>query len=418
MEYIKKVLKNGVKLYLYPDAKMKRTFVSYGVNYGSSGKYFKFYYKDKFYEVGPGAAHFLEHMLGEHSKYGNIYNYFSEQRYSTNAFTGQDYTYYYFCGMTDIKKSIEMIIRMVDEPVFTKEDVEETKKAIVEETKRGLNNKASVCYALYYYNLYKDINLFDESLSSIGNEETTNLLDYDTLKLCYDAFYYDENKTLLIAGAFDEEEMTKYIETIYAKIKNHKKEIKYYECLNLDEVKNRKSVHYMSTSDDLVLIGFKEKNQKYSKKEIYIYLDFLLDSKFSSDRKFIQDLKYEDIISSFAFDLHYFLDDENYDFCVSFNSKNNSVLIKKVIEELKINNFSKKDFELYIKESIADEARSIDYKYNKFLSFMRIKDISDNFTDVDFFKSLSFDDFIDFYHSLNFDNYIISIIKDSSKKED
>lgn len=55
-EIIKKTLKNGVKLYLYKDENMKRTIVSYGINYGSSGEYADFYYEDKLVHVLPAMS--------------------------------------------------------------------------------------------------------------------------------------------------------------------------------------------------------------------------------------------------------------------------------------------------------------------------------------------------------------------------
>ena len=201
--YIKKTLKNGVKLYLYPDKKMKQYYVDYMIDYGSSGKWFDFFLDDKLHHVLPGCAHFLEHMLGEHSKYGDFYSYLETKKYFKNAETGFDITHYFFRGTEDVLESIKRIIHIVDDPVFTKKDVEETKHAIIEETKRAQNNKIRCLLGVMERNLYKNLNLYTETLATIGNEQTTKDITYEMLKTCYDAFYYDENKTLLIAGPFD-----------------------------------------------------------------------------------------------------------------------------------------------------------------------------------------------------------------------
>ena len=44
-KYKKVVLDNGVRLYVHGDKTMRKCFVSYTVEYGSSGEYFKFNYK-------------------------------------------------------------------------------------------------------------------------------------------------------------------------------------------------------------------------------------------------------------------------------------------------------------------------------------------------------------------------------------
>ena len=412
--YIKKTLKNGVKLYLYIDSNMKRTFVDYCVDYGSSGKWFDFYLDEKHYHVLPGCAHFLEHMLGEHSKYGNIYKYFSDKKYEKNAVTSDIRTHYYFCGTEDILDSIEKLINIVDDPVFTKEDVEQTKKAIIEETKRSLNNKLRISLAIYAKNMYKDLDLYHESLSSIGNDETTKKIDYDTLKACYDAFYYDENKTLLIAGNFDEKELTDYIESIYDKLDSHKKRLKEYEYKYLDDQKTKQEIYYMSTNDDFVTIGFKQRFKDFSKKEINYFLSFMYESKFSIDSKFVEKLKNENIISSFNGYTYSFINNEYYDFCIFVNAKNSDKLIQEMLKEIKENSFNKQDFNLFIRQIISNHARAIDEKYKEFFNFSYRRRYSDDFDDIDFLKTLTYDRFIEFYDSLTFDNYTIGIVRNKN----
>ena len=413
--YIKKVLKNGVKLYLYIDPNMRKTYVDYGINYGSNGKYYKFYYQNKLYEVLPGCAHFLEHMLGEHSKYGNLYRIFSEKKYSVNATTYLDVTRFYFCGTEDILESIKMLINAVDNPVFTEEDINETRHAIIEETKRTLNNKYSLNMTLSIHNLFKDLNIFDETLCSIGNEETTKKLDYQMLKLCYDAFYYDKNKSLLIAGNFDEEKMTKYVESIYDELKPHQKEVKLYKY-NLDKIKNKEEIRYLNVSENLVSIAFKENIKGYLKKEIMMYTRFIFYSKLLKETKFNEKLVKNNIISYIGSKWIINIDDNNFIIEIGASVKNIKVYLNKLIKELKNNNFKKQDFELFKKTIIADEAGKIDYKYSVFNSFQNEREYTDDFDEIEFFKSLSFDKFLEFYNKLNFDDYSVAIFK--SNKED
>ena len=57
----------------------------------------------------------------------------------------------------------------------------------------------------------------------------------------------------------------------------------------------------------------------------------------------------------------------------------------------------------------------IDYKYDEFQTFFTRKETSDDFDDINFIKTLSFDKFINFYTSLNFDDYVVCIINDKNK---
>ena len=108
--YKKIILDNGIPLYLYQDTSMKQVFVNYIVKYGFSGEWFKFNLDGKDYDMGPGYAHYLEHLLLESSQYGDLTNYFSRKGYENNAYTKKDFTTYYFCGTKDIKDSLKKLI--------------------------------------------------------------------------------------------------------------------------------------------------------------------------------------------------------------------------------------------------------------------------------------------------------------------
>jgi len=413
---IKKTLSNGVKLYLYLDKKMRKSYADYGVDYGSNGKWHKFYLDNEYHEVLPGCAHFLEHMLGEHSKYGNFYTTIAQKKYQINATTYFDITHFYFQGTEDFLECLEKLINIVDDPIFNESDVEMTKRAIAEETKRVLNNKIRMGMSICSRNLYKDLNLYDETLSTIGNEETTHNLNYQTLKDCYDAFYYDANKTLIIAGNFDEEEITNYLENIYKKLPKHPNRLREFTYKELDKKKKEEEIYYMSTNDDFYTIEFKQNYTCFSKKEIYYFVSFIVNSKFNDDKSFIKKLKKNNIITNIqSFDTA-FIDDIHYYIELMANVKDSKKFKQALLKEIKTDNFKEKDFDLFIRNAIANQIYQIDNKYNNFLRFFPRKHIYDDFDTIDFLKSLTFFRFQEFYNSLNFDDYSISIIRDSNKK--
>ena len=413
--YLKRTLKNGVKLYLYPDKDLQKFYVDYSVNYGSGGEYSKFYYKNKLVKVLPGVAHFIEHLIGEHSKYGNIYEIFNKRKYQRNGVTYSNLTRYYFCGVKDIKDSIKILINAIDDPVFTKEDIIETRNAIIEETKRTLNNKYAKSPSLCFRNMYKSLDLYDETLSSIGDEHTTKAITYKMLKTCYDAFYYDKNKTLLIAGNFDPDEMTEYVESIYEKLKPHKKNMRPYYYPNKDEVKKTYDELYEKISEDMVTIGFKEHNSlKLTRRELATYIEFIFFTKFYEESYFVDKLKTQNIIAYIDYCSRKFLNKNHYSILITASVKDYDKYLDFLLKEIKTINFKEAEFKLFIKGRIASEAGKIDYKYDAFNSFKVDLPYTEDFSEVEFYKTLTFEKFLEFYNTLLFDNYTIARVRDKN----
>ena len=87
-------LENGLKIVLYQDNTKHVTQANLIIKYGS--KYNKIKINNKIIDIPNGTAHFLEHILIEHTIYGNILTRFKERNIRTNGITNQNFTYYYF----------------------------------------------------------------------------------------------------------------------------------------------------------------------------------------------------------------------------------------------------------------------------------------------------------------------------------
>lgn len=413
--FIKKTLKNGVKLYLFVDPKMKQTYCSYGVFYGSSGEYLDFYLDGTHHHVLPGCAHFLEHLLGEHSKYGNIYKNFAKKKYSKNGGTNNNITNYFFIGIEDIKESIKELINSIDDPIYTEEDIDETRKAIIEEVNMVSDNKYRKANSLCLRNMFNNKEVITDTLCSIGDANTTKKITKEMLDNCYNAFYNDENKFLIIAGNINEEEMTSYIESIYKDLKPHPKKMEYYDYGKSLDVRKEEDIIYMPTSDDIALMGFKLQKNDFSNIEISIYLEFIFDSKFSDETTFVKKLKDKNIITRFDVCSKYFLKDEVY-FSLGATTPKYKTFLKKLKEELILNNFKEKDFELFIRVLISTQLKRVDKKYKTLRNFPYELPFTENFDDIEYIKTLTFEKFLNFYQSLDFDTNSVVIIRDPKNK--
>lgn len=194
--YKKIILDNGIPLYLYNDKSLKQVFVNYIVKYGSDGKWYDFELDNKKHHVLPGCAHYLEHLLLEHSKYGDLISRFDEKYYHSNAGTANNYTSYYFYGVDDIKNSIKQLIETIDSPVFDKKDVEQSRYAIEEEASMDGDDVYSTSLNLTERNLYGGYEVFYKTLSPIGNRKTTKEIKIEDLYNCYNAFYTNDKKNI------------------------------------------------------------------------------------------------------------------------------------------------------------------------------------------------------------------------------
>ena len=413
--YKKIILQNGVTLYLFNDKKLKQTFVSYSINYGSSGKWFDFEYDKTKYHVGPGYAHFLEHLLGEHSKYGDIYYKFSNNNYKQNGITSLNSTCYYFYGIKNIKESIRELIEAIDMPIFTEKDVEESKKAIIEEAKMSCDkNVLSLCNLLHR-NLYSDFDYFHESLSTIGNEQTTNDINFELLKVCYDAFYYDENKTLLIAGNINEQEIINYVNEIYAKIPKHEKKLVEYNYKSLD-VREKEATIERNVFNEFNGLGIKIKMPEgFGRKEMH-YFNYIIYQKnlISSSDLMIKFMKNGVLESNIISSIN--LNKNTIDLVIIVNSFNFNLFISELLEALKEFKIDEQEFKLMKKVMIANEVRGSENEYNNFKNFTYKKEYSEDFLDIQFIRDLDYNRFNKYLAALNYDNYVVANMINSEEE--
>lgn len=411
--YKKVILDNGIRLYVHSDKTMRKTLVSYTVDYGHNGIYYDFNYDGKDYHVLPGVAHFLEHLLLEKSPYGNLYNYFLSLKYNSNASTSVDRTMYYFTGVSRIKTSIKKMIYSIEKPQFNDEDIKDTSHAIEEETKRFADDPYFLALINNIRNSYKNFEFVHECLNVIGNEETTKKIDYDTLKLCYDAFYSDDRKIITITGPIDEDDMIKYIKDIYSKIPKHENKTKVYIPDDLRTVRKKEDVLVKdNVEDDMISIYYNEYIEGYSIYEIYTYLGFLFLSKFSTKSEFYDRLKKEGILLSYeGYDMDHAYTDSNFYFGSSYIVRDKDKFLKEYYKEIENNNFTERDFELFKKSKLSDEVYKSQDKYYFYTYFPDM--IVDYNQEIDFvteIKKLSFDRFIEFYNQIDFNNKIITLL--------
>lgn len=135
LDYLLKVLPNGLKILMVSDPNSHKSAASMNVNIGSLSDP----------EDSPGLAHFCEHMLfmgtEKYPKEEEYKAFIAQNGGSTNAFTSGDITCFYFdVSNNSFSEALDRFAQFFISPLFNKESVEKEIKAIDSENKKNLNN--------------------------------------------------------------------------------------------------------------------------------------------------------------------------------------------------------------------------------------------------------------------------------------
>ena len=161
-------LDNGLKIVLVNDNTKHVQYGEVKVLFGGRTKKVKV--NDETITIPDGIAHLLEHTVYENTIYGNLNNYFKENYIDTNAYTSYDVTGYYIETVFDFKEHLKELIKAVNTPVFTEEQLEHIKLPIYEEIK-GVKDQR--------YKIYSDARMHNILVDS---DYTDNVGDIETIK--------------------------------------------------------------------------------------------------------------------------------------------------------------------------------------------------------------------------------------------
>lgn len=371
--------KNGLKIYFMPKEGYTKKYAMFSTNYGSIDNVFIPIGESQPLEVPEGIAHFLEHKLFEEPE-ANIFDQFSNMGADVNAFTNFNQTSYLFQSTDYFYENLELLIKFVQNPYLTDENVEKEKGIIAQEIKMYEDDPGWRVYfnllgAMYTNNPVKiDIAGTIESITNINKE---------LLYKSYNTFYHPSNMILFIVGDLDFKEIVKVVERTEKDFPDKINEIRRIESIEPKGIKNKLVEQRMATSTPIFYMGFKDENLKdkgKTKIKQDIVTNMILDILFGTSSIFYNKLYEEGLIdSSFG---AYYTGKKTYGHSLIFGQSNDpklifekiTELIKKHPEEL----LRKEDFERIKRKSLGEFL----------ISFNSISAIASNFTD------LYFDDFL------------------------
>ncbi|HJV17772.1 MAG TPA: pitrilysin family protein [Bacillales bacterium] len=296
-------LPNGLQVYILPKKGFNKTYATFTTKYGSVDNHFVPLGKEEFKKVPDGIAHFLEHKLFEKED-GDVFQQFSRQGASANAFTSFTRTAYLFSSTTEVKKNLETLIDFVQDPYFSEKTVEKEKGIIGQEITMYDDNPDWRLYFGLIQNLYQN---HPVNIDIAGTIESISHITKDLLYECYHTFYHPSNMLLFIVGPVDPTQVMNQVRDNQAK-KEYKDqpEIKRKFEQEPAEAAKEKQVLEMNVQIPKCLFGIKALHIDQSGEEMLkteLTMNVLLDLLFSKSTENYNNLYSEGLIDeTFSYD--------------------------------------------------------------------------------------------------------------------
>jgi predicted Zn-dependent peptidase len=274
-------LPNGLNVYILPKKGFNKTYATFTTKYGSVDNHFVPLGKEEFIKVPDGIAHFLEHKLFEKED-GDVFQQFSRQGASANAFTSFTRTAYLFSSTTDVERNLETLIDFVQDPYFSDKTVEKEKGIIGQEITMYDDNPDWRLYFGLIQNLYQN---HPVKIDIAGTIESISHINKELLYECYNTFYHPSNMLLFIVGPIDPATIMNQVRENQAK-KEYKDQPEIKRKFDSEPVQaaEKKQVMEMNVQTSKCLVGIKALHVDQTGKEMLkteLTMNVLLDLLFS-----------------------------------------------------------------------------------------------------------------------------------------
>lgn len=291
----RRVHASGLPVYFCPKPGFQKRYACFATRFGSIDSSFR-RGTGQIVTVPDGVAHFLEHKLFE-GEHGNALEEFSKRGASSNAYTGFNTTNYLFSCADGFYDHLERLIRFVQSPYFTDENVEKEKGIIGQEIKMYEDSPGW----RVYFNLLEGLYQVHPVRKDIaGTVETISGIDAALLNECYETFYHPENMILFAIGDEDREE---YYTRVDAVLSEHTWEpLGSLERIFPEEppaVARRRVEEHMVVSMPRVIVGFKDVHPGLPGPELFtreLSADILLELIFGQATEFYRGLYESELI--------------------------------------------------------------------------------------------------------------------------
>lgn len=282
--YVEK-LESGLTIMCIPKNNTRKKYAIFSVGYGSNDNEFIITDTNEKIKVPDGVAHFLEHKLFEQEDGTNSLNTLSALGIDANAYTTNDHTAFLFECTNNYEQALDELLKYVQNPYFTDENVEKEKGIIAQEINMYDDEPEWKVYincmkAMYSKNPIR--------IDVAGSVESIQKIDKDILYTCYNNFYVPENMVLVMTGNFEPEEMIEKVKSkITIKNKKHIEKVEYIE----DEKVNQKRIsEAMDVSIPIFALGYKINPIDKDKVRRNLSIEVLLEILFGTSSELYKEL--------------------------------------------------------------------------------------------------------------------------------
>lgn len=250
------ILPNGLQVYILPKVGYSKTYVTFTTKYGSVDNTFQVKGKEKI-QVPDGIAHFLEHKMFEQESGEDVFQQFSRQGASANAFTSFTRTAYLFSCTDQVEENLTTLLDYVQSPYFTDQNVEKEKGIIGQEIRMYDDNPDWRSYFGLISALFQK---HPVHIDIAGTIESISKITKEMLYTCYHTFYHPSNMLLFVVGAVDPEKTMELVRENQAnkQFSSQGEILRFFEK-EPDEVNTKKNVAKLSVGIPKCVFGFKER---------------------------------------------------------------------------------------------------------------------------------------------------------------
>lgn len=293
-------LPSGLDVYLIPYKNKNNYFMSYFTKFGSINLEFVPNGEKKFVKVHEGIAHFLEHKMFEQENGEAPFEFFAKSGTGCNASTGFKATRYIVYGTNNLEENMEYLLKYINTPYFTDENVEKEKGIIAEEIKMYDDNPEWVLTEEVQKAIFKNHPIRNDIA---GYVDTIEKITKEELYKCYNTFYQPSNMGLVIGGNFDPEKMIEIIKNNeYIKEKERAPLPKLKEVVEPLKVnKNLVEIPFHNVINPKAGYAIKLPVKGMSNDRLYeynIYIGMILNILFGSSSKFREDMMRDNLLNS------------------------------------------------------------------------------------------------------------------------
>lgn len=291
-------LDNGLKVFCMPKKNYLKKYAIFATNYGSNDNRFVPIGEEDSIEFPEGIAHFLEHKLFEEPE-GNIFNEFSKLGSYVNAYTNFNQTAYLFSCTDRFYENLEILVKFVQNPYFTDENVEK-EKGIIEQEIRMYDDSAN--WKVFFNCLAGMYHKHPVKIDIAGTVESIYKITKEDLYKCYNTFYHPSNMILFMVGNIEFEKAVELIKSNQRDdFKSHSGEITREYPVEPESINEKKIEESLAVSMPLFNIGFKDSDIGYGGDKLvhrHLVTSILLEMLFGESSELYKRLYEEGIINN------------------------------------------------------------------------------------------------------------------------